>query len=238
MSFIKGDSSVSRNLGVRNSSLARTPVTTSATTLTLDIFATGIQIFSGSVAGQVVNLGNATAYLSTGHLFILINKSNNSINLVNNGGTLLRTLKKNDSVIAVLEDASTTNGVWDFLSFSIESFSAPPFLMGRSGNTPSGTWLQNETVPTNIVGIPVFIDDGYIARIAIFNENVSTFTVEVYEHDGTTFTLLHSTTLTAQKSRIEQDLNIPITYGKALAAYVSSGSAKNIKVALSLRGTA
>ena len=235
---IRGDSSVSRNFATRNQSLGKTAVTTSASTLTLDLFSSGIQTFSGTVAGQIVNLGDATGYLNSGHFFILINKSSNSISLRNNAGVELRILRKNDSIIAVLEDNSTSNGVWDFLAFSIESFSAPPFLMGRSGNAPQGTWLQNETVPTNLVGVPIFVDEGYIARVAVFNEGANTFTIEVYEHDGVTFTLLHTVTMTAQVSKIEQNLNIPVTYGKGLAALISSGSAKNVKVALSLRGNA
>lgn len=117
---------------------------------------------------------------------------------------------------------------------------SPGFTYGRTGTTGAGTWLQNETVPSNVVGRPIFTDNGKIIRVAVSNETSQTWTVEIYEHDQTTYTLLYTAAVTpAAKEKIFEGLNISITKGKQLAAKIADSSpnpAKNPLVTVSAKG--
>lgn len=114
---------------------------------------------------------------------------------------------------------------------------SPGFTWGRSGNVPSGTWLQNDTVPSNITGRNFPFFNGQLVTIAVSNEDVTTATVQLYEHDKVTFTLLATLTLTAQRSKEQNFTSVPITKGKELAVRIGSGSVKNIVVQLVIKGT-
>lgn len=115
---------------------------------------------------------------------------------------------------------------------------SPGFSFGRSGNVAAGAYLQNETVPSNITGRPVDLTDGRIIQVSISNESANTFTIELEEHDGTTYTSLGTFSLTAERSKKFTGLNIAITAGKEIAAKVSAGSAKNPIVTVYVKGDA
>lgn len=107
---------------------------------------------------------------------------------------------------------------------------SPGFSWGQSGNCTSNTWLTNETVPSDRTGRVFPLDDGQLVAFVVSNELINTFSMQLYEHDGTTFTLLGTFSLTAQRSRTFTSVDfgtISITKGKELAVKVSSGSCKN-----------
>jgi hypothetical protein len=112
---------------------------------------------------------------------------------------------------------------------------SPGFTWGRSGNVVAGAWLLNDSVPSSVVGRLMFLSNAYIKNVFITNENASTFTVQIYEHDGTTYTLLTSVSLTSQRQKSESK-NIAVTFGKELALKISSGSCKNVVAGLIITG--
>ena len=77
--------------------------------------------------------------------------------------------------------------------------------------------------------------DPVIRKIQVSNSQASTFTVTVYEHDGSTYNALVPISLTAQRSK-EEDFNIPVTSGKELAVQITAGSCKNPVVGVILDG--
>jgi hypothetical protein len=115
---------------------------------------------------------------------------------------------------------------------------SPGFSFGRSGNVVSNTWLQCETVPSNKAGRFIYIGTPVIEKIFISNENVSTFTIEIYEHEGdeVNLTLLDSKTVTAARGGTFT-VDVSATSGRQLALKLSSGTAKNIVAGLELSGT-
>ena len=115
---------------------------------------------------------------------------------------------------------------------------SPGFAFGRSGNVTAGAYLSNETVPSNLTGIPIELVNGRITGLVVRNQDSNTFDVEIEEHDGTTFTSLGIFSVTASRGDNFFSLDIEITIGKELAAKVSSGSAKNIKAILYVKGDA
>jgi hypothetical protein len=112
------------------------------------------------------------------------------------------------------------------------SSASPGFICSRKGVTSSGTWLESDGIPTNTVGIPILLNNPTLTAIIATNETASaTFTVEIYEHDGTTFTLIDTLTVTSSRSD-KKVLTTPasLTSEQELAVKISSGTAKNIKV--------
>ena len=134
----------------------------------------------------------------------------------------------------------------DFLSDNVQDAleeigvsSSPSFSFGRSGNLNAGTWLQCETVPSNITGRYIPLNLPRLSDIYVSNEKVTTYSIEVYEHDGdnTNLTLKHTTTVTSARGTSETGLAVSMTQGKQVAVKVSSGSPKNIVCGLIIKGS-
>jgi len=134
--------------------------------------------------------------------------------------------------------SETTQEAIEELCGYIAISASPGFTWGRSGNVPAGSWLLNDTVPSNLTGRNIFLYNGQIEMVYTSNEITSTYDLSIYEHDGTTYTLLTTISLISGKS-IENYLATPIsiTNGKELAAKIETGSAKNVTAGLLLRGT-
>jgi hypothetical protein len=137
---------------------------------------------------------------------------------------------------------NTINGfvadnVQDAIS-EVKVSASPGFGFGRSGNSPSGTYLQNETVPSNVTGRYVYINNAIVKRVFVGNETISTFTVQISAHDGNLLNLiiLGSVTVTAATGG-DFTVNWAVASGKQLAVQITSGSAKNIVAGLELSGT-
>lgn len=121
---------------------------------------------------------------------------------------------------------------------TVVSSASPGFSFGRASNINAGTWLQCETVPSNKAGRYVYITVPVIERLFVSNENISTFTIEIYEHEGdeVNLTLLSAHTVTSARGG-DFIVGVSATTGKQLALKLSSGNARNIVAGLELSGT-
>ena len=127
----------------------------------------------------------------------------------------------------------------DELADSISTSASPGFSWGRSGNVSGGTWLLNESVSSNKSGRSVTFNNAEIVRIFSSTENLNTYTLEIYEHEGDSINLTLLTTLSVSSSRTGDSgtITIPVTTNRQLAIKLSSGSAKNIVVGANLSGS-
>lgn len=137
-------------------------------------------------------------------------------------------------------DNATNGFAADDVQAAIEEIGAsasPGFSWGRSGNSSSGTWLNNETVPSNRSGRFVFISNPSLAVIFVSSENLNTYTISVYEHEGNgvNLTLLDSLSVTAARGAFKTT-TVAVTAGRQLAIKVTSGSASNIVAGVILKG--
>jgi hypothetical protein len=132
--------------------------------------------------------------------------------------------------------ATDVQAAIDELALSSGTTASPGYSFGRSGNVGSGSYLLNETVPSNIAGRPVYLTTAKITDISVSSEQVDTFNVRIEEHNGVTFTTLTTVSIVAARSGIFS-VNIPVTTGKMIAVKISSGSAKNPVVTVQLKGT-
>jgi hypothetical protein len=110
---------------------------------------------------------------------------------------------------------------------TVDTSASPGFTWGSSGNTTSNTWLLNDSVPSNKAGRRIFLNNATLEAVFISCENPATFDVEVYEHDGTTFTLITTVNVVAARGGEFPIASLPLTTGKELAVKLVNGSAKN-----------
>jgi hypothetical protein len=115
------------------------------------------------------------------------------------------------------------------------------FAWGRSGNINKNVWLLNNEVSSNLTGIPFALSSGKITNIWVGNENIKTFDLTIYEHDGdeVNLTALVTVSLVTQKSEsfdISDFGTINVTKDKQLAARVTDGSGKNVKAFIVIKG--
>jgi hypothetical protein len=124
---------------------------------------------------------------------------------------------------------------------AIQTSASPGFSFGRTGVCSGGTYLQCETVPSNISGRWVYINPAFIKRVFVSNELTTTYTIEITHHDGNQVNevSLGTVTVTAAKGG-DFAISWSVPTGKQLAAKISSSTAnspKNIVIGLELRGT-
>ena len=151
---------------------------------------------------------------------------------------IAQTVPYDDTVQTPLSGSDDTQGVIDYLKNKVATSASPGFSFGRSGNTPSGTWLLRPgSVPSNKTGIPIGFSSPKITLIAVGNELVSTFDIQIYEHEGDEVNLTLLTTVSIVSSRTATfNVDVPATAGRQLAVHVSSGSCKNPGVDIQLSG--
>ncbi len=121
---------------------------------------------------------------------------------------------------------------------SLDVSASPGFTWGKSGNVTANTWLLNDSVPSNKAGRAIFITDATLEAVFVRCELAATFDLEIYEHDGTTFTLIETVNVVASRSE-DFIFGTPfsLTTGKELAIKLINGSAKNPVAGCVLRGT-
>ena len=114
----------------------------------------------------------------------------------------------------------------------------PGFTWGRSGNVTTNTWLLNDTVPSNKAGRTVTLANGEVTRILTASENLDTYDITIFEHDGDEINLASVVTKSVVASRTGDFVvtSASITQGKQLAAKITSGSAKNLVIGIFLQG--
>lgn len=108
---------------------------------------------------------------------------------------------------------------------------------GYAGN--AGAFLNRAgNVPSNISGVPIMISSGEIRTVSVSNEDVDTYSVAIYEHDGdfTNPTLLYTVSVVGARGKTDANLSIMVTQGKQLAAEVSVGAVKNVGATVAMKG--
>jgi hypothetical protein len=110
------------------------------------------QVFTGTTAGQIVQLPNATT-LTIGHRFEIWNLSTQQLAVRDAGSNLLATLNSNARTICVLVNNSTSNGVWS-LSYTLDNgniFGTQAYYseaLAETSTTSTTTFLNKVTLVT------------------------------------------------------------------------------------------
>lgn len=119
--------------------------------------------------------------------------------------------------------------------------SSPGIAFGRNGQINKGAWLLNNEVSSNLTGVPFALNNGILVSLWIGNEDIKTFDVTLYEHDGDEIglTSLVTVSLVATRSAFFDTSDfgtINLTKDKQLACRITDGNGKNIKVFTVVKG--
>jgi len=125
------------------------------------------------------------------------------------------------------------------INTGVQTTAAPGFSFGRKGNLATNTWLKNETVPSNKAGHTVNLTLPIIQEITVSSENIDTYDIRIYEHEGdeVNLTTLITVSIIAKRGDTFTGLAVNITAGRQLAARVVNGTARNAVVDLVIKGT-
>jgi hypothetical protein len=139
-------------------------------------------------------------------------------------------------------DNTTNDFDADNVQQAIEEIGAsasPGFSFGR-GSANDGTWLRRVgEIPSNRTGVTVGIQNPEVSQIFVSNENIETYTVGVYEHDGDSINLVQLGTVSVTGARGDSfNVSFPTSQGKQIAVRIETvvGSLQNIGVDIILKG--
>ena len=141
-------------------------------------------------------------------------------------------------------DNSTNGFTATELQSAIEEIGAsasPGFSFGR-GSAGAGTWLNRVgEIPSNRAGVTIGINNPLITNVYTSTEDLQTYTLGVYQHDGNSINLSLLGTVSVTNARVGNfQVSFTATKGKQLAVKVISATASinNIGVDLILKGNA
>jgi len=205
-------------------------------------------------------LSDSTNDAGNGRLFFLKNSGTSYIVIKDYLGTSLWTVQQYGIIIVVGND----NNNWDFyftsknIDFSDPSFVAtnihdailelsstaavtvsPGFTWGYKGQVTPGTYLENDGVPSNVVGRIVPLVSGYITEIFISNELTTTFSIDIQKRSGATYTTITTVTVISARNNVFS-VNLAVVRNDELCIRVSpssANSAKNLDIGLIIKGS-
>ena len=124
------------------------------------------------------------------------------------------------------------------LAATVGVSASPGFQFGRAGNLNDGTYLYTVGgVPSNRAGITVALDNPVITAVYVANQNISTFDIQIFQHDGNEAGITFVGTVSIVNARSGTfAVNFPLIKGRQLATRVNFGSARNCNVGLQLQG--
>lgn len=143
---------------------------------------------------------------------------------------------KDPSVNQALIWDTTSGWTPKAIDSSISRSASPGFTWGKSGNIGPGTYMDNDTVPSNLAGRMVPIVSGYLSEVFVSNEDNNTFTIVAQKRTGSTFTDLATISLTNQRTKVQSVSGALVLYGDEIAVKIGTGSAKNPVVGIVILG--
>ena len=135
--------------------------------------------------------------------------------------------------------SETTQEAIEEVRNAVNAAASPGYPFGKSGNVNKNSWLYRVgRVPSNKAGYNIGASNAAITRITTATENLNTYDLTIYQHDGDEVNLTVITTVSITASRKEVfSVSLPLTTDKQLACRLTDGSAKNIGVDIQLSGT-
>lgn len=133
--------------------------------------------------------------------------------------------------------------IWKYVTagwtLQLADTASPGFSYGRGGNVPAGGFLSRPgSVPSNVTGIIVGLQGPKIVQVNVGSQNLDTWEIGIYQHDGGGVNLALVDTVSVVASASESfDVDIPLTNGKHVAIGVYSGSVQNPGVDLQIGGS-
>ena len=126
---------------------------------------------------------------------------------------------------------------------SIANAVSPGYMFDRTGTNGVNNWLKAGNIFSNVTGWPFGLANGKINGIWVGNEDLNTFDIDIYEHEGDEVNLTNLVTVSVGVAARNAFFDasdfgvVNITQGYQLAARVSGGSIKEPRVVVFAGGT-
>jgi hypothetical protein len=159
---------VEQNLSHETWRVGQTSTATSAGSLTLDIDSTSTQILTGTTAGQVVVLPDATT-LQVGWTYYIINDSSQNVAVEDEGSTLLVTIAPGSRALIKCTSISSSAGTWTY------SVSGRDFLKLKSGLVSGGTFAGSPVKKATVTFVTPFPSLNYSINITGGDSRIFTY---------------------------------------------------------------
>jgi len=111
-------------------------------------------------------------------------------------------------------------------------------IFGDGGNTSQNSYLPNQGVPSNVVGVPVGINNAKIRNVFLGNLNTKTGNLLIQERfpAGTgTWTTIYTLSLTAEAFKKVGNLAVSVTTDAEVAVFTEV-ALKSVKCVLNING--
>ena len=193
---------------------------TANSTLTLTVASEYVQLFTGTTAGQILKLPDATTLL-VGHRYEIFNNSSQPITINDNSSTLVIALPANQRLFLLLQANGTAAGTWTFISTS-NIVGQPRYAItcGFDGSAATNRWMEVITNVASNVSPFVVPEAGTIKALSLAVQANATTTITIFKNGSSLTTITLSTTKTNSIS----GLNLALAAGDTLSAQVTSGS--------------
>jgi hypothetical protein len=213
--------------GLTSTQAYRLQITTQATaasTLTLSATSTGHQYFTGSTAGQIVKMPDATTLL-TGHEYWIINDATVAISLQDNGGGSILSLDKTRRAKVVLQSNGTAAGTW--LVAQVAGNTNPVgglFIANFSStaNSNSNTFLNTFGVAASDTAPAVIPITGTVSRVTIMMSGTGTGTFEFRVNTSVGAAAFTAAITSAQTATV--DVSYAVTANDRINCKIASGA--------------
>lgn len=114
--------------------------------------------------------------------------------------------------------------------------STPGFSFGRSGVCNAGTYLQIDSVPSNLTGRIVPFETAELSKVFIVCQSDATFTIEVQKRVGNVFTTIHTSTVVNSRIFTEEVEDVEFVINDEICLKIGSGTCSNVIVGLIIKG--
>lgn len=204
------------------------PITPSASTIQLLASDANIMIFSGGVAGQLLNLPLATS-VPLGQEYIIYNRSDFSISLRYQDGSSFFVIPAYSKTVVTAQDVSTANGDW-FLVQSFNNIASGIVNYNVISSTPFVTTSAADVLITDFTITPI------AGRYAVFYSGSNSHTTN---NNQITSTIYGGGTAVADSARTVQTVSANFTFlsQSQTVTSVNGAQAVDVRVRRSTNGT-
>jgi len=217
---------VENNTDTLNYRMQITTQAATASTLTLTTNSTGNQAFTGTTAGQIVNLGNATTF-QTGQEWWIHNQTTQNISIVNFANTVLTTIFPETRSKAVLRDNSTTLGVWILSGFSQDATgNVLVAIFADTANAISNKFLSTENIASSDIQPSVMPGNSSIRKVTFSGANTTASCTLEFRINTAVGTPALSVAIStgAGTTAVVEGLNLSVQSGDRLNCKVAAGA--------------
>jgi hypothetical protein len=222
-SFYNSSSRIEGNVSILNYQGDITAYTVSAGTITMSITSALHTVFSGSTAGQILNLGDATQY-QNGHEWWIYNKSTTFISIRDNSNTELLNMPTDYRLKVVLQSNSTSTGVWIIGMLGIASAAGRLVaLFSNTANSVSNKFLDTENIASSDT-LPAVAVGGVLGLLTFSGQSTTpSGTIEI-RINTTTGTPAATVTLVGTQTQVST-ISVPVFAGDFINCKVGAGAA-------------